>query len=43
LLAGGLSLMALVTFILVTNKSDRDARYEPSNAPVEDIQDNNIT
>ncbi|MEP4052295.1 MAG: TCR/Tet family MFS transporter [Litorimonas sp.] len=43
LLAGGLSLMALVTFILVTNKSDRDARYEPSNAPVEDIQNDNIT
>lgn len=29
LLAGALSLFALVTFLIVTNKADRDARYEP--------------
>ena len=36
LLAGALSFIALVTFILVTNKSDRDARYAPTNAPSPD-------
>ena len=29
LLAGALSLFALITFLLVTNKADRDARYKP--------------
>lgn len=29
LLAGGLSLFALATFLIVTNKADRDARYSP--------------
>jgi len=32
LLAGCLSLMALITFLIVTNKVDRDARYLPSQA-----------
>jgi len=36
LLAGALSFIALVTFILVTNKADRDARYEPNNVPSPD-------
>jgi len=36
LLAGALSFLALVTFILVTNKSDRDARYAPDNSPSPD-------
>ena len=36
LLAGALSFVALVTFILVTNKADRDARYTPSSTTVAD-------
>lgn len=31
LLAAGLSLLALITFLLVTKKADRDARYAPTN------------
>ncbi|GGX61277.1 tetracycline resistance MFS efflux pump [Litorimonas cladophorae] len=31
LLAAGLSLLALTTFLLVTKKADRDARYAPTN------------
>jgi len=31
LLAGAFSLFALITFLLVTNKTDRDARYTPKN------------
>jgi len=31
LLAGALSMLALISFILATNKSDRDERYAPDN------------
>ncbi len=36
LLAAGLSVLAFVTFLSVTNKSDRDARYEPDNMPTDE-------
>jgi len=36
LLAGALSFIALVTFVLVTKKADRDARYAPEAAPIAD-------
>ena len=36
LLAATLSFLALVTFLLVTNKADRDARYAPETAPQPD-------
>ena len=29
-MAGALSLLALATFLFVTNKADRDARYAPN-------------
>ena len=29
LLAAALSLLAVITFVIVTNKADRDARYAP--------------
>ena len=29
LLASALSLLAVITFVIVTNKADRDARYAP--------------
>ena len=36
LLAGALSFVALIIFILVTNKADRDARYSPEATPIAD-------
>ena len=42
LLAGGLSLMALVTFLIVTNKADRDARYAPDKKPVDTAPEPNL-
>ena len=32
LLAAALSLLAAITFVIVTNKADRDARYEPNHS-----------
>ncbi len=42
LLAAGLSLLALITFLLVTNKTDRDARYAPDNADSDIQEDGSI-
>lgn len=36
LLAASLSFVALTTFVIVTNKADRDARYDPMPKPFED-------